>query len=164
MEQKQSEYFSEIDADLLESDATYIAHQCNIQNIHTERLKCIAKSICDKWPHAVYEHQVLGNIQICGGPLSEEQNRGIINIFAQRYPSYSKYSNDTKLMRLTWFQNALQKIVLAFNELDESERILHVPCKIGCALAGGNWKVYRQLLEQCANENQIFITCCKLTS
>lgn len=145
-----------IKGDITESDCRYLAHQCNCITVKSLGL---AKTIADKWPWAdVYSKRVIGARKATINPstpgtidliTNEDENKTIICLFAQWAPGkcgdYSRYYpktyNDTKENRLSWFKECLAKI----DELNLDE--IAMPYKIGCGLAGGDWKTYEQILE-----------------
>ena len=137
--------------DLLDSDAEYIAHQCNTR---TARGKNLAKSVFDRFPHAnIYHrehakghHSTVGTIEVCGGSYgSKDQSldRGVINMFAQKYPGKSKWDNDSYEKRLKWFRRCLYRIKEDLHNI----RSIAFAKNIGCGCAGGNWAQYKREIE-----------------
>lgn len=146
-----------IKGDITESNCKYLAHQCNCNTVKSHGL---SKTIADKWPWAdVYSKRVSigarnatikpsipGTIELI---TNEDDKKTIICLFAQWAPGkcgdyaryYPKTYNDTKENRLAWFKECLAKI----DELNLNE--IAMPYKIGCGLAGGDWKTYEQILE-----------------
>jgi O-acetyl-ADP-ribose deacetylase (regulator of RNase III) len=131
-----------IKGDILDSKDQYIAQQCNSV---TDTYKGLSKSILQKYPWANFysEKRALGNISIKGD--EEKNQRLIIGMVAQRYPGRPKYLNDSEELRIQWFQECLNKI----SKIDGLKSI-SFPFNIGCGLAGGNWKVYKKMLEEFA--------------
>jgi len=150
-----------IKGDITESECKYLAHQCNCNTVKSHGL---SKTIADKWPWAdIYSKRVAigyrnatikpsipGTIELITNQNSDEDDKKmIICLFAQWAPGkcgdyaryYPKTYNDTKENRLAWFKECLAKI----DELNLDE--IAMPYKIGCGLAGGNWKTYEQILE-----------------
>lgn len=88
----------------------------------------------------VYRHRnspsIPGTIQICCG-----DGPNIICIFAQYGPGRAK-PGDTKEDRISWFETCLIEI------LSKGITKVAMPYNIGCGLAGGDWKVYHELLEK----------------
>lgn len=125
--------------DLLEAKEKYIAHQCNCL---TQNAVGTAKAIFDKFPHAnTYatrtEPDVLGAIKILGNGQDE---RYVINMFAQYYPGKPKYPNSDKdgiIVREKMFHRCLLRIA----KIDNLKSIAF-PWKIGCNLGGGDWDHY----------------------
>ncbi len=124
---------------LLEAEEEYIAHQCNCVTTYA---KFLAKSIFDKYPYAdsysvrAKNNSVPGTIEMFG---SNNQKK-IINMYAQYYPGKSKYSNDIKALRLQWFKNCLNIIA------SSGIKFVAMPYNIGCGAAGGNWEEYYNAL------------------
>ena len=142
-----------VKGDLLDSNAKYIAHQCNCV---TSRAAHLAKDVFDRFPwadiytdRAKYDREELplpneqpGDIVIRGNGNDE---RYVINILGQYYPgmvSYPNSSKDNYEARQKYFEKALCKIV----KVEDLESIAF-PYKIGCGAAGGDWAVYKGLIE-----------------
>lgn len=128
-----------VSGDLLDSTEKYIAHQCNCLSQNSAGA---AKAIFDKYPHAnTYagrtEPDVMGTIKILG---NGEDQRYVINMFAQHYPGKPKYPNSTKdgtATREFHFHRCLLRVA----KIENLESIAF-PWKIGCNLGGGNWEHY----------------------
>ena len=143
---------TEIDGNILESDAQYIVHQCNCVTDHASGL---AYKIFRKYPYSdTYRSDFLpenktrkpGTIHILG---DGEGKRFVINLYGQVFPGkINKGGLDTEGKRLRYFINALKEI----SEI-EGLRSVAFPKKIGCDLAGGNWGIYRELIEDFADNN-----------
>jgi O-acetyl-ADP-ribose deacetylase (regulator of RNase III) len=157
--------------DLLCSNAEYIAHQCNTR---TKRGKNLSKAVFDAFPHAnVYARRhaagqtsSVGEIEICGGRVDETFHhhhqqpapsstagdqppppRGVINMFAQRYPSFSKWGNDTTKQRFEWFRQCLREIKRKIPDLSS----IAFPARVGCGCAGGDWDAYLGAITEWSN-------------
>lgn len=78
----------------------------------------------------------------------------VINVFGQLNPGKpGKYNRspqckhkDTKEQRETWFRSALLSIVDFLNDDSANIHSIAIPAKIGCGLAGGDAKVYQQII------------------
>lgn len=149
--------------DLLTSKEDYIIQQCNCISVKPHGLsKYIAeKRGCD--PYSI--RRCVGNKN-----LAVEKDRAIpgtiyvkdsvICLFAQygmgqpyMYNNKNKQWRDGYQNRLQWFTEALEKIPL----LEPTPKSLGVPFKIGCGLAGGNWKQYKKILEEFSDKFGIAI-------
>jgi len=134
-----NQMFEIIKGDLLESDCKYIAHQCNCISKNSAG---IAKDIFNKFPYAnTYsdrgEPDNPGTIKIVG---DGQEQRYIINMYAQYYPGKSKYPDaklDGILTREQYFYKCLGKIA----KIPDLESI-GFPWMIGCGIAGGDWAWY----------------------
>jgi O-acetyl-ADP-ribose deacetylase (regulator of RNase III) len=134
--------------DLLNAKEKYIAHQCNCV---TQASAGTAKAIFDKFPYSntYADRQVpdtMGTIKVLGNGQDE---RYIINMFAQYYPGKSKYPQAKKdgiETRLQTFHQCLLKI----SRITDLESIAF-PWKIGCNLGGGVWEHYLGNLTLFAN-------------
>lgn len=136
-----------ITGDLLEAKEKYIAHQCNCL---TQNSAGTAKAIFDKFPYAnTYERRVRlpdgtnsiidtpGTIIIMG---NGQDQRFVINMYAQYYPGKSKYPKSTldgTPVRLDYFYKCLLRVA----KIPDLESIAF-PWRIGCNLGGGDWEHY----------------------
>jgi len=73
--------------------------------------------------------------------------------YQRSYRPALKNGPETKQHRITWFQNALNLLVswLDENNYNTDQFIIGIPYGIGCGLAGGDWKIYSQMLENFAS-------------
>ncbi len=155
------EYIKIVNGDLLDAKETYIAHQCNCISINA---KTLAELIFNKYPDSnsyikringiQSTYNTPGTIEIFG-----ENEPYIINMYAQYYPTKSKYSNDSINKRIGWFKECLTHISKIEN--------IHIttiamPFNIGCGAAGGDWNTYYTILTDFANKEKIHITLYKL--
>lgn len=142
----------EQEGDLLTTDAQYIVQQCNCI---TTRSQGLSKLIFSKYPYAdIYtERKRTGTkdtpstIIIRGNGVNE---RFIINMLGQYYPGKGgRYSNDDSFqMREQWFQSCLNQI----SQISDITSIAF-PYRIGCGLAGGNWKHYHLMITEFSSNN-----------
>lgn len=138
----------EINCNIFDTNAQYIAHQCNCVSFYS---KGLASEIFKRYPDAnVYingKRRIPGTIDVSGR---------IINMFAQFYPG-SPRAGDSQEDRHKWFTDCLNEIRKIF--LLESVAFPHM---IGCGLAGGNWTIYRALIRKFADNNpRIKVYICK---
>jgi O-acetyl-ADP-ribose deacetylase (regulator of RNase III) len=134
----------EITGDLLETDAQYIAHQCNCVTTYG---KGLSAALFRRFPWAdTYTGRVKpsepGTIQVFGDGKSQHF---VVNMYAQYNPGKPKKTQDSALDRQQWFASCLQQIGTIPNL-----REVAFPSLIGCGLAGGDWKVYSQMLHDWA--------------
>jgi O-acetyl-ADP-ribose deacetylase (regulator of RNase III) len=128
-----------VTGDLLLATEKYIAHQCNCI---TQNSSGVAKAIFDKFPYAnTYatrtEPDALTTIKILG---NGQDQRYVINMFAQYYPGKPKYPHSSKdgiEIRGKYFHKCLLKIA----RIKNLESIAF-PWRIGCNLGGGVWAHY----------------------
>ena len=135
------------EGDILEVKDQYIAQQCNCV---TNNYKGLSKSIVEKFPWASFysmPSRIPGTISVVGDEKNNQ--RFVIGMFAQRYPGSIKFSNDTEIMRIQWFQKCLDDIVRIPNIKE-----IGFPYNIGCGLAGGDWNNYQGMLEKFAEKNK----------
>jgi O-acetyl-ADP-ribose deacetylase (regulator of RNase III) len=132
---------------LLDADEQYIAHQCNCTSFYSAG---IAHDIFKKYSYSdTYKDRkvddIPGTIKIMGNGTDQ---RYIINMFGQHSPggySNSTLSIDSKKNREKYFYNCLLEI----SKIPKLESIAF-PFRIGCGLAGGDWKYYLGTLENFA--------------
>lgn len=156
----------EVEGSLLDSTATFIAHQCNC--ISTEG-KGLSDMIFKKYPYAdVYKKRIgagkdgkdardkPGDIKIGG---NGRENRYVINMFAQNYPGGPKPNYDDDEKRLGWFKLCLNKILdlEQIPNLIDDKTSIAFPSNIGCGLGGGCWESYREALDEFANKTRMTV-------
>lgn len=140
--------------DLLEAKEKYIIHQCNCVSIGAGGL---AYHLFNKFPFAdVYSERDSGEEDEKGRTILKYKDkpgtikisgngnlkRFVINAFSQYYPGgQNDYHNDNEQKRLEYFKNCLEE-VLKIKDLDS----IAFPYEYGCGIAGGNWKVYKQMI------------------
>jgi len=132
-----------VDGDLLSYVKThYIVHQCNAV---TDQAKGIAETIFKKFPDAdIYSDgtkRKLGDVFIRGK---------IINLVGQHYPGPASRKNDTIEKRVDAFKKGLETI----SKKIPSNSSIAFPYNIGCGLAKGDWKVYKKMIQDFANNNK----------
>ena len=129
------------EGNVLDATEEYIAHQCNCI---TNNGKGLSEALFKRYPYA----DVYRNRQIASRPGTILLRRGngasptIIAMFAQLKPGKVKSEPREK-----WFVECLEKIVA-----EVGNHRVAMPYKIGCGLAGGNWDVYSNLLEETSLE------------
>jgi len=157
------EYIKIINGDLLDAKEDYIVHQCNCISTNAQAL---AKQIFGRYDYAnSYKNRINndkstytqpGTIEIYG---NGNDQRYVINMYAQYYPAKAKYDNDTLAKRFQWFQQCLNDI----SKIDNiKNKTLAFPFNIGCGAAGGDWNIYYNAIQTFANKQKINITLYKL--
>jgi O-acetyl-ADP-ribose deacetylase (regulator of RNase III) len=124
---------------IIDSTEKYIGHICNCL---TQTPAGAAKAIFDKYPYAnTYaertEPDVMSTIKILG---DGQDQRYVINMFAQYYPGRTKYPNSQK-DGIKTREKAFYHCLLRVAEIENLESIAF-PWRIGCNLAGGDWEHY----------------------
>jgi O-acetyl-ADP-ribose deacetylase (regulator of RNase III) len=137
--------------DLLKAEADYFVHQCNCVTVGPAA--GLAAEIFRLYPEAnTYKKEIRripGTISIHGS---------IINLYGQQYPGKAKYGSDSKEQRLEWFREGMEAIV---EEIGAGS--IAIPYRIGCGLAGGNWKDYESILKSIATANpDLHLIICEL--
>lgn len=129
-----------ITGDLLDITEGYIGHQVNTCGVFNAG---IAKQIRLKYP-SVYEAYIqrnravgwqLGDLQVV--QLKEPEGLSICNIAAQE--SYGR-------TRLHTCYAALEEGLRKLNWYSEAGKQVYLPYKIGCGLAGGDWKLVCEII------------------
>lgn len=153
--------FKIIDGDILESNAKYIVHQLNAV---TTTAAGLANHLFKRFPWAdVYSPRAklkyvdeLGSVIIKG---NGNDQRYVIGIVGQYYPGKSsKNAIDSAKNRERYFELGLEKIA-AIPDLES----IAFPYMIGCGLAGGDWNVYQNLIENFAiSRNDVKVAIVKL--
>lgn len=145
-----------VEGDLLESDATYIAHQTNCMS--KGAAGGIAKAIFKRfpWANSYAERvnppmlgQMPGDVEVRGDGIAR---RYVLNLYAQFHggePSSAESREaDQPFMRAMWFQQCLDKIELAGFP---KGTCIAMPFNIGCGIAGGNWdRTYEPMIDSFA--------------
>ena len=154
----------QVNGDLLLAKEKYIAHQCNCC---TTDPKGLSLYLFKKYPYAnTYKKRVKndkstysepGTIDVCC--TNNGDNKCIINMYAQVYPSTGKYSNDSKEKRISWFKECLNQIKKIDGIQNES---VAMPYNIGCGLAGGDWPTYEKILKEFVDNEKINIVLYKI--
>jgi DNA (cytosine-5)-methyltransferase 1 len=126
--------------DLLEAKETFIVHQCNCI---CQKPKGLAETVFERFPNAnVYEQRRRGSRQP-DTPGTISVHGRVVNFYSQLNPGKPNREclyGDTRQGRLRWFGNCLEK--LYHHMKDQTGVSIAFPWKIGCGLAGGNWKQY----------------------
>lgn len=153
---------SEIKGSVLDAKTDYLAHQCNCNTVKAHGFSDV---LFKKYPWAnVYESRSkMGNRNRTSEPsipgtvqISSSTNKGfpgIIHMFGQWSPGKpgsfsfaypSETYKDTREDRVNYFRSCIQHM----EQFVKDDEIVAVPSRIGCGLAGGDWKVYRSILDQ----------------
>lgn len=156
-----------IKGNILDAKEDYIAQQCNCLTTTPHGLsKAISKAYSWGDPYstrtalrrncAIKEHRDSpGTIRILRDPTNTS-SKAIVCMFAQWAPgrprvfkSYPEWDKDTYDARVQWFKSCL-------NEMKEIETdSIAFPWTIGCGLAGGDWTIYKALIEDFEKESGI---------
>ena len=141
------------------SDVDCICHQVNCLTVEAHGLSL---RIAEKYPFAdIYKNRTrlqnrnLATVETRGIPGTIEiyqQSPAVICMLAQydygrcnkRYQRSIPPYKDTANQRVQWFQQCLDKIGAT------SFKRIAFPFKIGCGLAGGDWKMYHKMLKEFA--------------
>lgn len=135
--------------DLIGIPDLFVVHQCNCVTSYACGL---AKMIFEIAPYAnTYSDPLkfrnirqLGNISIHGN---------IVNFYAQYNPGKK---DDKCVDREKAFRDCLNKLSSYINDYHACYKTtlrICFPYRIGCGLAGGNWKIYKGLIDNFAEKN-----------
>jgi len=150
-------YLKIVDGDLLDATEDYLAHQCNCCSTGA---KALAELMFDKYPHAnSYNKRIKNNKSTYSKPGTIEVFDNVINMYAQYYPAFGKYNNDSVVKRVEWFKACLVDISKI---KDIKLKTIAMPFNIGCGAAGGDWNVYYKMIEEFATKEKIHVTLYKL--
>lgn len=126
---------------ILNHQEDYMMHQVNCKATWSHGL---SKVVFDKWPKSnVYQARKEKKVGD-GTPGTIDIRGKVINIFGQFMWGKTIYEKQLK-KRFEWFKQCLDAVKKHFCEYKTSFSIA-VPYKIGCGLAGGNWKEYQEKL------------------
>ena len=146
-----------LNCDLLDSNADYIAHQCNATG---NRSAGLAAALFKKWPKAnIYSGKYKQENRTLGEIISRKvDNTTILNMIIQKDTGKPK-PGDSMRQRLEYFETCLSKII----EIHSTPFTIAFPYGIGCGLAGGIWSEYEKILKQFAsNHPSVSVIICKL--
>lgn len=136
---------------ILDVEEGIIIHQCNNRGVMGAGL---AKQIRNKYPEAYEDYREHCAYRNFRAPLGEiyfkkvKEGLWIANAIAQDgYGKNRVYTNYEALR--TVLDIAYKKSLLANCKL-------HIPYKIGCGLAGGDWEVVFKIIEDVAPESIIY--------
>ncbi len=136
---------TEITGDLLKLDlkpTDLIVHQANCRS---SGAKGLAFKLFNKYPRCnVYKASVKRT------PGSALITPPLAHLFGE--DDYRDTALE-KANRPKWFQESLDDLA---SQLKQGQA-LYFPYKIGCGLAGGNWKLYRGMIEEWSRQNNITV-------
>jgi hypothetical protein len=135
--------------------------------------KGLSAAIRKKYPYGCILHlppsqRLPGEIMVrtpgTGGPQGPAPvGPVVVNFLAQRFPgkpgSGMGFISDSCSYRQRYFQFCLDK--LGALNLDSSKNVVF-PENIGCGLAGGNWKIYREMITKWAAKQKCHVWIVKM--
>lgn len=122
-------------------NAKFIAHQCNC--VSQGQAAGVARSIFDKYPWAdVYKGRILRSSPGTNKIISNNE-KVVINMFAQYYPGGPKYDSDNSTIREKYFKSCI-KAISQRSDIDS----IAFPKYIGCGIAGGDWENYFNYIKE----------------
>lgn len=149
---------TEIDGDIIKINTKYIAHQCNCLS---QKAAGLAKVFFNTFPWCnMYADRVpINNPSFhpdCPGVISIHGNgqdqRYIVNMLGQLWPGKPKYPKD-KIDGYRAREKYFMLCLLEIMKIEDLESIAF-PTKIGCGMAGGNWKTYKKMIRLFAKERE----------
>lgn len=148
---------------LLETDVYLIAHQVNCLGIMGGG---VARQIKEKWNYVYTEYrdyiESYKNHNNQKSPLgtscySVVDNHLIINIFGQENVSCTSCMTDYNAVH-TAFEDFISEYRRSQHIPDDTKLQIAIPYKFGCGLAGGDWNIMTELLEDIEKQyNVLFI-------
>lgn len=141
---------------IVNTDAKWILHQVNCKG---QMNSGVAKAIKDKWPRAEEVYK-----QAC-----EQAERNNTHLLGLSYPCYVRYYPCQKVVHLFGQYDfgydgrrytsydalyvALEDFIetqysLEVDSLDERDRTIAIPWRMGCGRGGGNWEIVMAMIEQ----------------
>lgn len=134
----------EVKGNLLEAEEKHIAHVVNCDGVMGSGL---APQIKKKWPNVFEEYRdfckLYGNDPkwLLGTSFTVETGDGkvIHNMFAM--PTMRSFDYYSASLCLNFSRQILME------EDDANDQILAITHLMGCGLAGGNWKIFSQIIE-----------------
>lgn len=133
--------------DILTVPAGIIIHQTNTKGKMGAGL---ALQIKNKWPHVFEQYQQLCKQVPCSSMLMGKiqtipvaERLLVCNMFAQ-----DDYGRDKQYTSYEHMKLALQKIIELPSRIPCCP-LFFLPYNVGCGLAGGDWLIVRQLIEEC---------------
>ncbi len=150
-----------IQGDLFDAEEKWVLQQCNCVTVRSHGL---STAIDHKWGVNPYSCRRAMGRRNCAISRDiddpgtnkvmdgDDGKKKIICAFAQWapgkpghydafYPPPPSDKQDTTAQRLTWFEECLENL-----DLGDDEKVA-VPYKVGCGLAGGDWKQYKRALD-----------------
>ena len=138
-----------IKGDITKTELKYIAHGCNCQN---KMGSGVAKALFTKFPevkeryHNKFKHIEITNYKYLLGSVQTviSNDKKIFNCFTQEYYGYDgkKYVNYCSIV----------KAFLSLAYILKDSGPLAIP-KIGCGLAGGDWNIVEQLINDTVGDD-----------
>lgn len=125
-------------------DESVLAHQCNCV---TKQAAGLAASVFARFPDA----DTYTRDSVRRTPGTATVHGRVANLYAQRYPGHPK-KYETAEQRLQWFAASLRSLSALLKS--ERRRTVLLPHGIGCAMAGGDWHSYEQLIWKWARDNE----------
>lgn len=141
-----------IKGDILKSDKKYIVHQTNCTS---QTGLGLAKTLFQEFPHAnIYKTRQIDNRKDTPGTIiiSGNEDRYIINLMGQYIPGQTT-ARETAAMREKWFQEGLDEMLTI-----KDPESFAFPYKIGCGLAGGDWNIYKEMIDEFAKKTEASVT------
>lgn len=130
-----------IHKDIVQCTEDFLVHQTNCV---TPKAKGLSSHIFSRFPEAdVYASRVKRDL-----PGTIVVRGKVINLMGQYYPGTPKWKNDRSEDRRRYFMRGLEAIA-ALDGISS----LAIPWQIGCGLAGGDWKEYKEILEKWATQH-----------
>jgi O-acetyl-ADP-ribose deacetylase (regulator of RNase III) len=137
---------------LLDVTSGIIVHDCNMQGVMSAG---VAKAIKEKYPTCFqgYQYMLQESRMTLGGVIYHYPNNDLLiaNALTQEF-----YGSDKRHVNYAAIVNSFQKIIQVAHL--EDFKVINFP-KIGAGLAGGNWDIIADLINDCDPEDSIEKIC-----
>ncbi|MCY7695340.1 macro domain-containing protein [Bacillus altitudinis] len=145
-----------VEGNILDAEEDIICHQVNCKGVMGAGL---AKQIKSKYPNVYKDYKrlcaeqgddLLSSVQL----ITTNDGKTIANLFAQvGYGRKTKQTDDDALR--SCFEH-LKQTVTNPNE-ENSLHSIAIPYGIGCGLAGGDWTVVREMMEEVLGDCEVTV-------
>jgi len=137
-----------IKGDITETELKYIAHGVNCQNVMESG---VAKALFTKWPKVKEKyHKYCNEMTELLGSAEQvwTEKKCIYNLFTQ-FDYGNSYKNGKRYVNYAAIVECFQHVK---DDLCGVGNILAIP-KIGCGLAGGDWNIVEQLINDTVGDD-----------
>lgn len=147
-----------VDGNILDTTKNIICHQVNCKGVMGAGL---AKQIKSKYPNVYHEYkQLCGNQNIKNKLLGATQfvdvstNKTIANLFGQDNYGVKTRHTDYEAMELC-LKSLYSVVNTDYSKYKDCS--IAIPYGIGCGLAGGDWKIVKQMIDDILGECDVTI-------
>ncbi|GLF90674.1 Appr-1-p processing protein [Bacillus safensis] len=144
-----------VDGNILEASENIICHQVNCKGVMGAGL---AKQIKSKYPNVYKEYKqlcteqgddLLGSVQL----ITTNDGKTIANLFAQVGYGRTRKQTDYDALR-SCFQHLKDTVT---HSHEENQTSIAIPYGIGCGLAGGDWTIVEEMMEEILGDCEVTV-------